>query len=560
MTTLAHVRTWRPDALAAAGRAVAESSRAFAAAVAAVESRMDTAMGSWRGSAATAAAARVASELESAQRVSAAATAQAAAFAGAAAALGPARSAALTIADAAHAAGFHVADDGRVRAPTFVSGHPVADLLFQAQLSERARAFEARLVPALTTAVELDAHAGAALDAATARLADLRGGRATPARPAALQVPPAHGTAADNRKFWDSLTPGQQRKLVSERPDWVGDRDGLPAYARHAANVRRFADERARLVSERGRLRANLDGNLFGGAFTDDDAALWYTERKLADLDGIEAIVASNPDGLLLLLDLRSGERGMAAFAVGNPDTADHIAVTTPGLNTTVGDSLAGMVDEATELRSAAESKVAPRGETVACIAWLGYEPPQTTGPGGPVDVVRGLTEVAQPDRAAAGAVRLAGFYDGLSVASRRPDPHLTALGHSYGSLTTGLALQDPSPGQPVDDAVFYGSPGVNAGDESDLGLADGHAYVMEADGDRLVTAVGRTHLFGPDPGRSDFEQLAVHAGTGPDGVARDGAHSHGQYSQPGDNGELRMSGYNMAMIVAGLPELAVRR
>ncbi|PIJ32070.1 hypothetical protein BMW24_020320 [Mycobacterium heckeshornense] len=33
----------------------------------------------------------------------------------------------------------------------------------------------------------------------------------------------------------------------------------------------------------------------------------------------------------------------------------------------------------------------------------------------------------------------------------------------------------------PVNDAVFYGSPGLELTDPSQLGLANGHAYVMRS-------------------------------------------------------------------------------
>jgi hypothetical protein len=369
-------------------------------------------------------------------------------------------------------------------------------------------------------------------------------------------APPQNASPLENRNYWDAMPESQRREILERHPEWVGSSDGLPSAARHQANVNQFDDERVRLTAERDRLQSIVDDAPFGGAFTNDDAALWYTEQKLRDLRILEQVVAKNPDGRLMLLDLKSGERGMAAFAVGDPDTAEHISVTTPGLNTTIVDSFEGMVGEARSLGDTSVEQLRLQGrhdETVATIAWLGYEPPQTMGPG-TFDTVRGMLDVTQSDRAAAGAVKLAAFYEGVNVASLQPDPHLTALGHSYGSYTTGLALQDPGPGQPVDDAVFYGSPGVNADDESDLGLSDGHGYVMEAADDRFVTEVGKTHRFGADPGTASFEHLSVDEGMSPDGIFRDGALGHSEYPHRGT-----MSEYNMSAIVAGLPERVVR-
>ncbi|WP_235900705.1 alpha/beta hydrolase [Lolliginicoccus suaedae] len=381
--------------------------------------------------------------------------------------------------------------------------------------------------------------------------------------------PPADASAKQNREYWDSLTEQQRAWVLEKHPEWIGDLDGVPSGARHEANIARIDSERERLDNQREELTEELEDNMFGGAFTNADAELWYTERKLQDLDTIENMLDDYPEGRLMLLDMSSGERGMAAFAIGDPDSADHVSVTTPGFTTTISGSFESMVKETASLQREAERQLFNNGrgeETVASIAWLGYEPPQKDGPGW-ADAPAGFADVAQSDHAEEGAARLASFYDGIAVASEQDDPHITALGHSYGSYTTGLALQDPGPGQPVDDAVFYGSPGVNASDEKDLGLDEGHAYVMEAegvwsflggDGDP-VGDLGNVGSFGPDPAEAAFEQLSTDALVTPDGIEREGSTGHSEYSRLGSNGELRTSGYNMAVIVGGLQDQVVR-
>ena len=89
---------------------------------------------------------------------------------------------------------------------------------------------------------------------------------------------------------------------------------------------------------------------------------------------------------------------------------------------------------------------------------------------------------------------------------------------------------------------------------ESDLGIADRHVYVMKAEGDSIA-GFGR---FGGDPTRTEFHRLSTAEGITPDGVKHERAFGHAEYARTGDNGELRMSGYNLAVVVAGLPELAV--
>ncbi|MBD8506917.1 hypothetical protein HT102_10495 [Hoyosella sp. G463] len=383
-------------------------------------------------------------------------------------------------------------------------------------------------------------------------------------------APPTDGSAKQNREYWDSLTEQQRQQVLEARPGWIGGLDGAPASARHDANVGQIDSERVRLEARRDQLAAELHDNWFGGAFTNADAELWYTERKLADLATIEKLLGKYPEGRLMLLDMRSGERGMAAFAIGNPDTADHVSVTIPGFGTTISRSFAAMVKETEYLQREAEIQLinhGRRGETIASIAWLGYEPPQGTGPGWG-DTVVGFTDVTQREHAVKGAARLAAFFDGINTASELGDPHITALGHSYGSYTTALALQDPRPGQPVDDAVFYGSPGVNAGSEKDLGLEEGRAYVMKTDGvwsfiggdGDAIADLGFFGAFGPDPANADFEHLSTNAATTPDGIDREQSTGHSEYSRMGTNGELRTSAYNMAVIIGGLPDQVVRR
>lgn len=376
--------------------------------------------------------------------------------------------------------------------------------------------------------------------------------------------PPEKGTPEQNNAYWAALDDQQRREVIEQHPEWIGNLDGIPSMARHEANVSLIDDERTRLTQERDRLREKLADSPAAPKYPNapnpdaaDRAELARVEAKLKDLDSIEDILKeypldpSDPDtgARLLLLDMQSGEKGMAAIAVGDPDNADHISVTTPGVSTTV-QSLGGMTDEARALQQEATDQLKLQnrpGERVASIAWLGYEPPPELG-----------LEAASPERAKEGAPKLASFFTGLDAASTKPDPHITALGHSYGSYTTALALQDPGPGQPVDDAIFYGSPGINANDEQDLGLAPGRGYVMRAPDDP-ISWVDHFGALGPDPVQTQLEQLSVAETTTPDGVHREDSNGHSEYPRPSANGELRTAAYNMAVIVAGLPHLAVR-
>ena len=246
---------------------------------------------------------------------------------------------------------------------------------------------------------------------------------------------------------------------------------------------------------------------------------------------GVDAVAAASAgaDRRLVLLDVER-DRPQAAVAAGDVDAADHVAVLAPGFGNTVGDDLPGVVDTADALRDRSAAML-DGAASVATVAWLGY------------DVPGGVLGVTTSDAARRGGADLARFYDGID-ASRAADPHLTALGHSYGSLTTGYALQQA---QGVDDAVLFGSPGIGTDDVGDLRVPAGHAGVVEAPWD----PVADLGWFGDDPNRLDgVTGLSARAATLPDGTASAGSVLHSQYLTPGTTSE-----YNVAATVAGLPD-----
>jgi pimeloyl-ACP methyl ester carboxylesterase len=144
------------------------------------------------------------------------------------------------------------------------------------------------------------------------------------------------------------------------------------------------------------------------------------------------------------------------------------------------------------------------------------------------------------------GGTQLAGFLDGI-VVSRTDDPHLTALGHSYGSTTIGYALQQADG---LDDAVLFGSPGASTGDITDLRVPPEHVAVLEARQD-FVADFGS---FGGDPNQLDgVTNLSAREETAPDGTTLNESVGHNDYLAP-----RTTSQYNIAATVAGLPDLRI--
>ncbi|MGH3913676.1 MAG: alpha/beta hydrolase [Pseudonocardiaceae bacterium] len=351
--------------------------------------------------------------------------------------------------------------------------------------------------------------------------------------------PPENGTPGDNAGWWASLSDQERRALIDSDPGALGNLDGLPAAVRDEANRARIDAERAALEAERNRLQADLDDNWFGGTFTNADAALEHVNAKLAALDRIEQTLDQPGERQLLLLDL-SGERAEAAVAVGNVDTADHVAVFTPGLGSTVDGSLERYDDNMEQLRQQAETESRRYGDggSVAAVTWIGYQAPQFGVEGfNPLD----SDSVVHDDSARAGGADLAEFYRGIDV-SRTTDPHLTALGHSYGSTTTGFALQEQTG---VDDAVFFGSPGIGTSHVEDIQVPEGHTYRIEARND-FVADTGR---FGIDPTYVDgVTGLSAREETLPDGRRLVESTGHSDYLTQNSTSQ-----YNMSVVVAGL-------
>ncbi len=356
--------------------------------------------------------------------------------------------------------------------------------------------------------------------------------------------PPKDGTPADNARWWASLSDGQRQALIDRDPGALGNLDGLPAAVRDQANRSRIDDERAALKAEGDRLAADLDDNWFGGTFTNADAALEHVNDKLASLDAIEKTLGQPGERQLLLLDL-ADERAEAAVAVGDVDTADNVAVFTPGRNSTVNGSLEGYDDNMERLQRQAqyESNRYGDGGSVATVTWIGYQAPQSGFEGSnPFD----SDSVVRDDSARAGGADLAEFYRGIN-ASRSSDPHLTALGHSYGSTTTGFALQKDTG---VDDAVFFGSPGLGTSHIEDIRVPQGHTYRVEARGDWIAD----TGVFGIDPSHMDgLTGLSAREETLPDGRRLAESTEHGDYLT-----QDSASQYNMSVVVAGLHDRVV--
>lgn len=108
-----------------------------------------------------------------------------------------------------------------------------------------------------------------------------------------------------------------------------------------------------------------------------------------------------------------------------------------------------------------------------------------------------------------------------------------------------------------MSDVVLYGSPGTELTNVSQLGVQPGHAYYMIGVNDHVSDIIPEFGAFGPAPQDvPGFTQLSANTGVGPgDGAVHERAWGHSEYARDGNNHQLRMSGYNMATVLSGVPD-----
>lgn len=362
--------------------------------------------------------------------------------------------------------------------------------------------------------------------------------------------------------WWAGLSQSERNALLISDPDLVGNTNGIPTGDRDEANrsgVQRDIEYLLGLQASGQDLGAS-DQRWLENAQSIEAAVAQASLPPYAGLDVDAFVVAYQPHAF--------GGDGIAAVAYGDPDTADHTAVYVPGImqdGTYIDENGAQALNLYEETLTSMGAEDPPRTGSVSTIAWIGYDSPNFNPesawgiPGSVGDVAHTVTEA----NAQAGGVALSQFVDGLNSTHEAGDqPHLTVIGHSYGSTTSAYAAAG---GMDADSLVLIGSPGASEGvtHASGLNMPEGQVFVGAADRDPVSWLGGEDGFLpgsfddslglGADPAQSDFgaHNFAVDNGQefhGPGGLVSTGfMQNHVNYF---DDGNPALA--NMADIVSG--------
>lgn len=283
--------------------------------------------------------------------------------------------------------------------------------------------------------------------------------------------------AAEVADWWAATAASTRMRLASEVPQVVGNLEGVPYAVRDSANRQYLDDQLASITS---RL---TDGSV-GRAATEQLRAQVHMLRQVDDA------LATGDSGLsrsLLNLDVADG--GRAVIAIGNLAHADYVSFLVPGMFYSVDSEIGSWadaadhlaVDQAAWLQRLTPAQHGGEVQTVATVAWIGYQTPT-------------VVNVASLDLARQGRDALTRSLRGLETLRGDDAPYVSVLAHSYGATAALLALQQND--ITVDALAMVGSPGSPAENVGQLHVRDGNVWVADA----ALDPIASTGVFGSQP------------------------------------------------------------
>lgn len=278
--------------------------------------------------------------------------------------------------------------------------------------------------------------------------------------------------------WWAGLDATAKRSMLSAMPELIGNLDGVPVTERNDAN----RDVLRSTIRE-----LELEGTMTGRTLATQNLQRLQMLYSIADALGPST---ANPPRSLLQLDTH--DAGKVAIVLGDLDTADYVSYLMPGMFITVGGNVVEWTDTAARLYDEqvswlsllADAGATDEVETVATVAWIGYQTPH-------------LLNVGSLDLAYEGRDAIASAIDGLQTIRGTDQPFISLLAHSYGSTAALLALEQSTS---IDALAMIGSPGAPATSVDDLNVR-GDVFVGEAAWDPIPNS----SFFGSDPGAVEF-------------------------------------------------------
>ncbi|GAB4583185.1 hypothetical protein Ntsu_10170 [Nocardia sp. IFM 10818] len=242
---------------------------------------------------------------------------------------------------------------------------------------------------------------------------------------------PDIGLATDPAQLheqWSQLSDAEKAALYRADP-FLGSRDGIPQAERDQFN------------------RQTLN-------MLRDQAELAQDAARLAQIEDMLDFLDRSLDGQPLLLSYLDAKL-QYVYALGNPDTADNVAVALAGaLRRRSGVGYAKQILQ--QVRAAAKA-VNPEAET-SVLLFGAYN--------NPASLVEGISSQGAEE----GARKVREFHDGLRVTHQGPPAHTTTIAHSYGGVTGGHAAGHGHELN-TDALVFVGALGAGVPSVADLRL-----------------------------------------------------------------------------------------
>ncbi|MEZ0342420.1 alpha/beta hydrolase [Mycobacterium sp. pV006] len=454
-----------PQALTAAAARLGTAVGELDAVMAAQRQALTQMRAAWQGAASDAAIARAERDLTAQAQLRARLVAAQSALSTGGAQLAMTRSGLLGLVSTLEAAGWTVADDGRATAPMFP---PIL------------KRFESGFTAIIQRLLRLFAD----IDASTAGAVRTAIGGAPPTTPPpgapAPELPPPGASSEEVHQWWNSLSDSERERLTELAPRELGNLDGMPVQARDEINRTSMERDIARVdgaAASNGVSAEQVTASPERYGLTAADVTAYQNALKAkAGLEHQSRGDNPNrprPTYLFGYDPLAYGGEGTAAIAIGNPDTADNIAVIVPGTGSSLSSSWlnSGRNDGLNLLDQM--NKADPTKQN-AVMMWMGYDAPDSfTDP-----------RIANPMLARAGGDLLAGDVNSLHVTHTGAEtPNITVLGHSYGSTTVADAFAGS--GMQATNAVLIGCPGTDlAQSAADFNLQGGQVYVGNASTD----------------------------------------------------------------------------